>query len=82
MRSVSKKRQKWIKAYQSKKEADDMVQTCPVCNRRGLKTYMDRHHTQGRNSLEAILTYIYVHRECHNKIHENGKWARENGFLE
>ena len=81
MRNASKKRQKWLAKYRAKAAADDLIQTCPVCGERELKTLMDRHHTNGRATLSDLLTYIYVHRKCHDKIHQNGKWARENGFL-
>lgn len=42
------------------------------------------HHTAGRNGVrlcdfDHCMAVCFL---CHKKIHDNPKWARENGFLE
>ncbi len=82
LRPVSKKRQVWMREYAKAKEVADDLQKCPVCEKTSFKHMMDPHHLSGRGSLEDMLNFIWVCRPCHNRIHENGKWARANGYLE
>lgn len=80
LRFASKKKQKSLSAYASKKTSDDEFQTCKICKIEGTKDTLDRHHTHGRNG-ENMLKYIYVCRECHDWIHGNPNEAREQGYL-
>jgi hypothetical protein len=81
MRKVSLKRAKWLRDYAAAKRAADDIQTCPVCGKTEFKRSLDCHHIEGRSTKEKLLNFIFVHRHCHQKIHDNGKWARAEGFL-
>jgi hypothetical protein len=76
----SKKKEEWTKKYSEQKKKDQEYQVCFVCGKTEHKDNMEPHHTHGRSN-ENIMIYKWVHTECHNKIHKNPNWARENGYL-
>jgi hypothetical protein len=42
----------------------------------------DIHHIEGRGkNYLAVDTWMAVSRHWHNEIHNNPKWAREQGYL-
>lgn len=51
---------------------------CEVCDREAT----DIHHKsgRGRNTCEK-LTFLAVCRPCHQRIHDNPAWAKEQGYL-
>lgn len=52
--------------------------TCEICG--GQAT--DIHHKKGRGKyLLAKDTFMALCRECHQRIHDNPGWARENKYL-
>ena len=53
---------------------------CCVCHRHKSK---DVHHTKGRlgHLLVDQINWLAVCRRCHDRIHSNPKWARENGYI-
>lgn len=54
--------------------------TCQCCKSRQTK---DVHHMKGRGKyLLDSETFLAVCRLCHDAIHANPRWARENGWLD
>lgn len=66
--------------YEELKKLDGPLQWCPVCGESGAKNSMDRHHVAGR-SFGNLLHYIYLHRGCHRKVHDDPEWAEKQGLL-
>jgi hypothetical protein len=87
IRPVSVKRSKMLRAYREAKQkflADHefKIIRCWCCNEIIRKDDIwDFHHPFSRATMEDILRFQPVHRSCHNKIHGNPNWARENGFI-
>lgn len=53
--------------------------TCEVCGNAGANQI---HHKAKRGkNLCNTETFMCVCALCHRKIHDNPKWARENGYL-
>ncbi len=52
--------------------------TCEVCGNAGDQIH---HKAKRGKNLCAIETFLCVCALCHRKIHDNPKWARENGYL-
>ena len=55
--------------------------TCTICN---LNESTDIHHQLplGRGGkLNDVTIFLAVCRACHNKIHQDPKWAEENNYL-
>lgn len=51
---------------------------CEICQRPA----DDIHHKRGRGKfLCDTSTFMATCRFCHNRIHDNPGWARENGYL-
>ena len=77
---VSQSRRKKNDQYsKAKKEYFNSVNsTCEIC---GMEA-TDIHHKNKRGkNLSNINTFMAVCRPCHNKIHDNPAWARENNYL-
>jgi len=83
---VSAKKQSWHDKYHAKTDEDKMIQHCANCGLSGNKNgpWLERHHFRGRHG-ENIMHYVYI---CgpggcgiHRQIHDNGKLAREQGWL-
>lgn len=55
----------------------------PVCEVCGLEPSVDLHHKKGRSGdlLFDTKFFMAVSRKCHDRIHQNPKWAKESGFL-
>ncbi len=82
LRKGSKKRAKELRAYSSMKAAQ--FKYCPFCEVIGcLQRAVDVHHRDGRNGsrLNDTKEWILVCRDHHRQIHDQPKWARENGLL-
>jgi hypothetical protein len=77
---LSKKKQEWTAKYAKQKRDDQEYQTCIVCGIMEHKDNMEPHHTHGRSN-ENIMKYVWLHTECHAKIHAQPNWARANGYL-
>jgi hypothetical protein len=56
------------------KAAAPKVVRCEACQQLGAKAHMDPHHPQGRHG-ENLLRFIWVHRHCHDLIHNNPEVA-------
>lgn len=52
---------------------------CEICN---FLSATQIHHKElrGKNH-NNVETFLAVCNHCHQRIHENPKWARENGYL-
>jgi hypothetical protein len=80
IRRVSKRREDVNKLYGKirKEYLWDKNYTCEICG--GQAT--DIHHKKGRGKhLLAKDTFMACCRQCHQRIHDNPGWARENGYL-
>lgn len=55
---------------------------CWICRKQiRFRDIWDFHHPAGRGTMEHILMFHPVHRACHDKVHAQPNWARENGFM-
>lgn len=82
LRKVSKKRQADLRCYHRLrlKFLGDWPK-CQVCD---CRESTDIHHKlpKGRGGkLNDITIFLAVCRICHNRIHQEPKWAEENGWL-
>lgn len=53
---------------------------CPLCDKVGFPSFMDPHHINGRIGAN-ILSYVWVHRDCHTWIHNNPREAKQLRLL-
>ena len=80
MNRVSDKHRKELKEY-SKIRYDYFMLNhfCEICG----NSATDIHHKARRGkNLNNTETWMPVCRPCHMRIESNGKWARENGYLQ
>lgn len=80
MRRVSKKRQAEQKEY-SKRRLNflAMLPSCEVCAK---SKSTDIHHKKGRGKYYLDEdSWLAVCRPCHDRIHSNPIWARENNYI-
>ena len=77
---MSKKRAKEVKEYMKLRQ--DFLEEFPFCEVCNKKQSTDVHHKdkRGKNFLEKD-TWLSVCRACHQIIHANPSWARENDYL-
>ncbi len=80
LKSQSTEKAKWAKLYIQKKKDGDPFVKCEVCKSIGTKGMFHPHHPLGRIG-ERILRFVWLCPMCHSEIHDNGKWAREQGYL-
>ena len=82
LRQVSKKRQAALKMYSIlRKEYLETKPTCEICI---VNDATDIHHKLplGRGGkLNDVTIFLAVCRVCHDKIHQDPKWAEENNYL-
>lgn len=79
MNRVSDKHRKELKEY-SKIRYDYFMLNhfCEICG----EAATDIHHKARRGkNLNNTETWMPVCRLCHTKLHDNPKWAKENGYL-
>jgi hypothetical protein len=81
LRPKSSRRAAQLKEYA--RLHDDWLLAHPTCEICKAKRSSQVHHRCGRigDQLNSTADWIAVCRECHDKIHAHGRWARENGFL-
>jgi hypothetical protein len=84
MRRVSAKRQEESRLYTIAKRF--MLHRHPICEGKMhcFNPSVDVHHVKGRagrNYLD-VTTWKMVCRSCHTEIHNNPRWAREQGLLQ
>ena len=80
MNRVSDKHREELKEY-SKIRYDYFMLNhfCEICG----NAATDIHHKARRGkNLNNTETWMPVCRPCHMRIESNGKWARENGYLQ
>ena len=77
---ISDKRSKELAEYRKLRDVYMIVN--PICEVRGCsRRATDLHHKVSREfALLDTDVFMAVCRECHNKIEENDKWARDNGY--
>src|SRR5690625_1367804 len=77
---ISDKRSKELAEYRKLRDVYMIVN--PVCEVRGCsRRATDLHHKVSREfALLDTDVFMAVCRECHNKIEENDRWARDNGY--
>jgi len=80
IKQVSNKKAKELSKY--KRLRDEYMKVNSFCEVRGCsRKAVDLHHKISREfALLDIDVFMAVCRECHNKIEENDKWARDNGY--
>jgi len=78
---ISKKTKDSLALYTEKRSLDHEQQVCFVCKTENHKSNMEPHHPKRRLG-DNLMYYKYVCQECHRWIHENGKKAKELGYLE
>lgn len=66
--------------YDSMKAEACPIQACALCGAKGAKHSMDPHHPHGRHG-ENLLKFVWIHRHCHNSVHEFPKQAEALGLL-
>lgn len=80
MKLVSDKRRAQLKEYATERKSYLAAKpSCQVCHKRRAA---EIHHTRGREGkllLEKEF-WLPVCWACHRKIHDNPRWARENGY--
>lgn len=78
---ISAKRKERMKAYKVLREA--FLEAHPVCMVCGQRPSSDIHHKAGRfgSRLNDTDNWLAVCRICHRDIHDNPKWAYEQGHL-
>lgn len=84
--AVSAKRKGWLKQYEAKKRADDtVVQGFHLTEGRVLSVPMFKAECEPHHGLARlrcrILFYAWTSPALHKAIHDNPKWAREQGLL-
>ncbi len=83
LRKVSRKRAGELKLYAALRGT--FLQQHPFCQVIGCYPgpSTEIHHRNGRNGKRLLNTdkFIAVCRACHRKIHDNPRWAREQGLL-
>jgi hypothetical protein len=79
LRAVSKSRAKVNEIYRAAKQMYMFKHpNCEICG----KVAHDLHHKCGRGkNLCNMDTFMAACRECHLAIHQNVKWATENGYI-
>ena len=80
MNRVSDKHRKELKEYSKIRHDYFMLNHfCEICG----NAATDIHHKARRGkNLNNTETWMPVCRPCHMRIESNGKWARENGYLQ
>jgi len=80
---ISDKRVEQLAKYRTRR--DKYLKENPICEVKGCnKKTTNLHHKAGRigEMLYDVQYFMACCSECHpKKIHENPKWARENGYL-
>jgi 5-methylcytosine-specific restriction endonuclease McrA len=79
LNAFSKRRRDEYKIYKVARELYlNKHPNCEVCG----NVAMDIHHKAKRGkNLSNMETFMAVCRICHNRIHDNPAWARENNYL-
>ena len=83
LRQVSKKRAKQLRSYSALRK--NFLADHPFCQVVGCKPRYStqihhRSHREGKR-LNDVDNFVAVCDNCHNEIHQNPKWAREQGLL-
>lgn len=79
-----------VKMAGLRQEYEKMFSRSPLCEccrvlvelglQSGMRLATEPHHPQGRIG-KNIHKFIPVCSDCHRRIHDNPKWAEENGLL-
>lgn len=77
---MSKSKKSWYGKYEQKRDSSlpSSGDRCPDCGRP--TEHWEPHHPAGR-ACELILIFVWICHDCHQRIHDNGTWARETGRL-
>src|SRR5699024_3555694 len=80
IKQVSNKKSKELSKY--RRLRDEYMKVNSFCEVRGCsRKATDLHHRVSREfALVDIAVFMAVCRECLNKIEENDRWARDNGY--
>lgn len=81
IKPISDKRRERMKAYKLLREA--FLEANPICQVCGDAKATDVHHKRGRfgSRLNDTDHWLAVCRQDHHRIHNNPKWAYEQGHL-
>ncbi len=81
LNKVSAKKRRWMDQYVVQKIRGAEWQKCPHCVGYAHKSMMEPHHPFGRVK-ERLLIYVWICKGLHQWIHDNGKVARELGWIQ
>jgi hypothetical protein len=86
MKRVSKKRTTDSKIYSKMRlnflATYPLCEVCPTVKMDQRKTSTDVHHKKGRGKYYLDEdSWLAVCRQCHDEIHGNPIWARENNYI-
>lgn len=85
LKQVSDKKAAWNRKYHAAKavrmaeQVKEMGST--LCERCRLLRPVDGHHPGGQNGAR-IMRFLLICRPCHTWIHDNGAFARADGWLD
>lgn len=81
LKSVSDKRRAQLREYSRLRK--EHLKASPVCEICKTGKSWDVHHRAGRIGRRLLETWnwLLVCRSCHNRIHDNPAWARDQGYL-
>lgn len=81
LKPVSDKRQAQLREYTKLRR--NFLKACPVCEVCQKGKSWDIHHKAGRIGKRLLdqFYWLAVCRTCHDLIHSNPAWAREQGFI-
>lgn len=80
MKQISDRHKKRLKEYNEHlKSLPDEVR-CAACGGLSDSDYLDKHHPAGRRKSSYFFVFL-LHPECHRRVHDNPKWAEQNGLL-
>lgn len=80
IKPISDRKQKELVVY--RKLRDEYMDRHPNCEICGTNRDLTLHHKKTREyhlcDVDVFMTLCFT---CHNKVHDNDKWARDNGYL-
>lgn len=81
IKPVSDAKSKWLKLYREAKDNAPAIVWCEMSGRPISKFEAEAHHPFGRLR-ERILAFVWLSSSSHRAIHDDGKEARRQGWLQ
>lgn len=81
LKPISDKRKAQLREYREVRR--NFIKSNPVCEVCQRRRTWDIHHKAGRVGKRLLdqFYWLAVCRPCHDRIHDEPRWARETGFL-